>query len=67
MQLAFGVLLVVLLTELINLIGKTHFTAMVHPPAVLLLPSSLGHAPQLENVANMDRCCFFIIRHTISI
>ncbi|KAG0076094.1 GET complex subunit get1 [Linnemannia elongata] len=28
MQLAFGVLLVVLLTELINLIGKTHFTAL---------------------------------------
>ncbi|KAF9982313.1 GET complex subunit get1 [Mortierella antarctica] len=30
MQLAFGVLLVVLLTELINLIGKTHFTAMAY-------------------------------------
>ncbi|KAG0285777.1 GET complex subunit get1, partial [Linnemannia gamsii] len=30
MQLAFGVLLVVLLTELINLIGKTHFTALAY-------------------------------------
>ncbi|KAG0208225.1 GET complex subunit get1 [Mortierella sp. GBA30] len=30
MQLAFGVLMVVLLTELINLIGKTHFTAMAY-------------------------------------
>ncbi|GJJ76086.1 tail-anchored protein insertion receptor [Entomortierella parvispora] len=30
MQLAFGVLLVVLLTELINLVGKTHFTAMAY-------------------------------------
>ncbi|KAF9183567.1 GET complex subunit get1 [Haplosporangium sp. Z 767] len=30
MQLAFGVLLVVLLAELINLIGKTHFTAMAY-------------------------------------
>ncbi|KAG0049471.1 GET complex subunit get1 [Gryganskiella cystojenkinii] len=30
MQLAFGVLLVVLLTELINLVGKSHFTAMAY-------------------------------------
>ncbi|KAF9934464.1 GET complex subunit get1 [Linnemannia zychae] len=30
MQLAFGVLLVVLLTELINLVGKTHFTALAY-------------------------------------
>jgi hypothetical protein len=29
MQLAIGVLLAVLLTELINLVGKSHFTAMV--------------------------------------
>ncbi|KAF9432779.1 GET complex subunit get1 [Entomortierella beljakovae] len=30
MQLAIGVLLVVLLTELINLVGKAHFTAMAY-------------------------------------
>jgi len=40
MQLAFGVLLVVLLTELINLVGKTHFTAMVR--LALSFPFSLG-------------------------
>jgi len=55
MQLAFGVLLVVLLTELINLIGKTHFTAMVTarpptcPPACLMFLFSTSwwsHADQ---------------------